>query len=62
MNNERELTNDELDAVSGGAGNPAFEIVDWGFGIDGGGGGLGGGGTKDPIGVWNTLLHQYGAA
>jgi hypothetical protein len=43
-----------------GSGKPAFEIVEWGFGIDGGGGGLGGGGTKDPIGVWNTLLHQYG--
>jgi bacteriocin-like protein len=32
---ERELTEDELDAVSGGSGSRAFEIKDWSFGSNG---------------------------
>jgi bacteriocin-like protein len=55
MNEERELTNDELDAVSGGltiqkqldAASPK---------LSGGGGGDAG----PAISAWNTLLGQYG--
>jgi bacteriocin-like protein len=32
---ERELTDDELDAVSGGSEPRAFEIKDWSFGSNG---------------------------
>jgi bacteriocin-like protein len=32
---ERELTDDELDAVSGGSEPRAFEIKDWSFGTNG---------------------------
>jgi hypothetical protein len=64
MNTERELTVDELDAVSGGANvcktDPLYCIpIPIGPGEGGGGGG---GTTTDPIGVWNQLLHNYGYA
>jgi hypothetical protein len=58
MSKERELTIDELDAVSGGA----LGYIEPRFPVASGGGGGGGGGTKDPIGAWNDLLHQYGLA
>jgi len=70
MHNERELTIDELDAVSGGSANNLPKdyaagctfVCPTGDGGGGSGGGGGGGGTKDPIGAWNDLLHQYGLA
>jgi bacteriocin-like protein len=49
-----ELTNDELDAVSGGA----LGFIEPRFPRDAGGGGDAG----PAINAWNTLLHQYGAA
>jgi hypothetical protein len=69
MSKERELTNDELDAVSGGADicktticiPITFFPTDPGPGSGGGGGGGGGGGNAGAaIGAWNTLLGQYG--
>jgi hypothetical protein len=65
MSKERELTIDELDAVSGGAdgtrgGNVA---AGWDMGKGGtiwGGPDGGGGGAGPAIDAWNTLLHQYG--
>jgi hypothetical protein len=54
MNIDRELTIDELDAVSGGA----LGIIKPRFPRDAGDGG----GIGPAINAWNTLLHQYGAA
>jgi len=57
MSTERELTNDELDAVSGGT-PAAVEYRPQKA--------VGGDGvypptiTPDPVGVWKDLLHQYG--
>jgi bacteriocin-like protein len=57
MSNERELTNDELDAVSGGAEFVITKLMD--VSTSGGDGGGGGGGAT-PTSAWNTLLYQYG--
>jgi hypothetical protein len=55
MSKERELTIDELDAVSGGdlsitkvLDQPSSTLGD------------GGGGSPTPTSAWNTLLYQYG--
>jgi bacteriocin-like protein len=68
MNTERELTNDELDAISGGATACKYDLaacISITFGpVDpqpgSGGGGGGGGNAGAAIGAWNTLLGQYG--
>ena len=49
----RELTSDELNAVSGGAN------IEWTYTKQDGGGGNDAG---PAIAAWNTLLKQYGAA
>jgi bacteriocin-like protein len=57
MSNERELTNDELDAVSGGA----LGYIEARFPTaTGGGGGGGGGGATTPAGAWNACLGVFG--
>jgi bacteriocin-like protein len=60
MNAERELTINELDAVSGGAKAPCDVLCIPIFGRGEGGGGGGGGGAGPAIDAWNTLLHSYG--
>ena len=61
---ERELTIDELDAVSGGGTNGGNVAGGWdlttNYIIDGGGGGGGGGGADPAIAAWNKLLGNYG--
>jgi hypothetical protein len=52
---DRELTNNELEAVGGGA----LGLIEPRFPRDAGGGG---GDAGPAINAWNTLLHQYGAA
>jgi hypothetical protein len=52
---DRELTNNELDAASGGA----LGFIEPRFPRDAGGGG---GDAGPAINAWNTLLHQCGAA
>jgi bacteriocin-like protein len=52
MSTERELTNDELDAVSGGVSGRHFDEVS----IDVGGGGSG----NTPAGAWNACLGVFG--
>jgi len=52
---DRELTNNELDTVSGGA----LGFIEPRFPRDSGGGG---GDAGPAINAWNKLLHQYGAA
>jgi bacteriocin-like protein len=54
MSNERELTNDELDTVSGGAEFVITKLMD--VSVSGGDGG----GGPTPSSAWNTLLYQYG--
>jgi hypothetical protein len=54
MNTERELTIDELDAVSGGSNHIPNVIIE-----DVGGGG-GGGGAITPAGAWNACLDVFG--
>ena len=60
MNTERELTINELDAVSGGhADFPIVKLFDKASpGGDFGGGG--GGGAGPAIDAWNKLLGNYG--
>jgi hypothetical protein len=60
MNTDRELTIDELDAVSGGATIvPNRQTINDRMVL----GGIGGGGDAGAaISAWNTLLGQYGAA
>jgi hypothetical protein len=57
---ERELTIDELDAVSGGGTNGGNVAGGWdlttNYIIDGGGGG----GADPAIAAWNKLLGNYG--
>jgi bacteriocin-like protein len=55
MSTERELTNDELDAVSGGD-LSITKVIDQPSSTLGGGGG----GSPTPTSAWNTLLYQYG--
>jgi hypothetical protein len=63
---ERELTVDELDAVSGGGTNGGNVAGGWDLKhntIVGGGGDIGGGGGGGPdpaIAAWNKLLGNYG--
>jgi uncharacterized membrane protein YgcG len=60
---ERELTIDELDAVSGGGTNGGNVAGGWDLThntIDGGGGDIGGGGAGPAIAAWNKLLGNYG--
>jgi bacteriocin-like protein len=60
MNTERELTIDELDAISGGTTiAPNRQTINARMDLAGGGGG---GDAGPAIAAWNTLLHQYGAA
>jgi hypothetical protein len=64
MTKERELTIDELDAVSGGT-NGGNVAGGWDLAhntsVGGGGGDIGGGGNAGPaINAWNKLLGQYG--
>jgi hypothetical protein len=58
---ERELTIDELDAVSGGAKADGI-VSSFGFGAGLGENAGGGSSPASPsaVDVWNTLLHQYG--
>jgi hypothetical protein len=56
----RELTDTELDGVSGGLG--IQKQLDAASAKLGDGGGGGGGNAGPAIAAWNTLLHQYGAA
>jgi bacteriocin-like protein len=51
MNTERELTNDELDAVSGGVANAnaSGDSGGWSLPVN-----------YEAMTVWNTLLGQYG--
>lgn len=60
MNTERELTEDELNAVSGGDGD--FHITKPIDKASSGGdyGGGGGGNASPAINAWNTLLGNYG--
>jgi len=58
MSTDRELTNDELDAVSGGYARVALEYH--AQKADGGDGVYPPTITPDPVGVWKDLLHQYG--
>jgi hypothetical protein len=58
MSTERELTIDELSAVS----SAALNYIETRFPVAGGGGGGGGGDAGPAIAAWNTLLKQYGAA
>jgi len=58
MSTERELTNDELDAVIGGVTCVDGRHFDEAALIDVGGGGGGGGIT--PAGAWNACLNGYG--
>jgi bacteriocin-like protein len=53
MNTDRELTIDELDAVSGGL--SIQKHLDQASSSVGGGGG-----SPTPTSAWNTLLYQYG--
>jgi uncharacterized membrane protein YgcG len=60
---ERELTIDELDAVSGGGTNGGNVASGWNLThntIVGGGGDIGGGGADPAIAAWNKLLGNYG--
>ena len=66
MNAERELTIDELDAVSGGVNACKYDtnplcgvnlLPGWGSGEGGGGGG---GGATTPAGAWNACLKVFG--
>jgi bacteriocin-like protein len=51
---DRELTENELDAVSGGL------SIQKHFDQASSNGGDGGGGSATPTSAWNTLLYQYG--
>jgi hypothetical protein len=55
MNKERELTIDELDAVSGGSNHIPNVIIE---DVGGGGGGVTSGTT--PAGAWNACLAVFG--
>jgi hypothetical protein len=61
MNTERELTETELDAVSGGVDHSMFSITKLVDSPSSGGGDIGGGGGAGPaIDAWSKLLGQYG--
>ena len=64
MNTERELSIDELDAVSGGTDLSSLSIAKQldSPGIGGGGDGGGGGNAGTAINAWNKLLGNYGFA
>lgn len=58
MNEERELTKDELDTVSGGAEFAITKLMD--VSVSGGDGGGGGGGAITPASAWNACLGVFG--